>query len=95
MEGKKSMKYITIILMLIFLTGCTKHYIIPNNLSQADFLVARAECMEEVNYPQSDWFIFGPVYIIFPVVIGYWGYKYYKSKKLNKCMEEKGYDLSN
>uniref|UniRef100_A0A6M3KTV4 Uncharacterized protein n=1 Tax=viral metagenome TaxID=1070528 RepID=A0A6M3KTV4_9ZZZZ len=74
--------------ILVLLAGCTPRYIIPD---RRDFILDRAECVKEVKYPENDFFIFGPVYILVPVIIGYAVYKYYKDVKLRKCLEAKGY----
>ena len=85
------MRYTAIILILILLTGCTQKYIIPAGCTRTDFIIDREECADEVGYPQTDWFLFGPVIILVPIFLGYLGYKYYKGMKFQECMESKGY----
>ena len=85
-------RLLAIILIMGMTIGCAtqQRYTIPSPKTQSDFLLDREECSKLSGY-QGGHFLFGPLIIIFPVVIVLEIIKVNHQKDFQRCMIERGY----
>lgn len=91
------MRIIMIVLTMMILTfqvlGCAhdpmKFQTNGPGLTNSDYQAARVACRGDVK--SDGYFLFGPLFILAPVVAAIEGYKYSKRGTIQKCMEARGF----
>jgi hypothetical protein len=85
-------RLMVVILAMVMIMGCTttQRYKIPHQKTKADFLLDREECSGRSGY-RGGHFLFGPLIIIFPVMIVLAIIRANNQKTFEICMGEKGY----
>ena len=86
-----AMKKYLLLLALVFLTGCAHNQMqfrLAQGTTQDDYSRAKIECGDTSS---GGYFLFGPLFILAPVIAVIESVKFAKRHGLQDCLEEKGF----